>query len=230
MISIDTRVSGQQLLDYEIEQRVSHLLEANYVGNLCGCWLELLLIIPRIFDLRRQWMLRQHDDEERATFSADDLVIFGSLQAQISQWTPYASVSHETRMAGLVYKNAVLVYLLTSLGDDPTESTTGSICKALVESTVSETLALLRQLPATARINSGLCWPIVVVGSCLSDPEQQDELRCRLTTMGNTFGLGNMYRTLLILEHMWTMPPTQQTGPWNICRAMQRNQIWISFA
>ncbi|KAL2837633.1 fungal-specific transcription factor domain-containing protein [Aspergillus pseudoustus] len=229
MISIDARVSGQQLLDYGMGQRVSYLLKSNYVGSLCGCWLELLLIIPRIFDLRRQWMMQQQDNEMQPSFSADDLVLFGSLQAQISQWTPYASVSHETHMAGLVFKHSVLVYLLTSL-EDPTE-TTGSIRQALVESTLSEALALLRQLPATARINSGLCWPIVVVGSCLSDPEQQDELRCRLTTMGNTFGLGNMYRTLLILEHMWTTttPPTQ-AGPWNICRAMQRNQIWISFA
>ncbi|KAL2821196.1 fungal-specific transcription factor domain-containing protein [Aspergillus granulosus] len=227
MISMDARVSGQQLIGYDVEQRANHLIATQYVGNLCGCWLELLLVIPRIFDLRRQWMLLLHDDEVQPMLTADDLVLFGCLQTQITQWTPYSSASHEARMAGLIFQQAVLVYLITAPGA-PAEVTSG-LRQVLIESAVSEALDLFRQLPATARVNSSLCWPIAVIGSCLSDTEQQDELRDRLTVMGKTFGLGNMHRTLLLLERMWEMSPCG-AGPWDICRAMQQNQIWISFA
>jgi hypothetical protein len=226
MISIDPGASSPKLLDFDMEQRASHLVDSKYVGNLCGCWLELLLIIPRIFNFRHHWALLQ-GDQAQLTFTADDVVMFGCLQSQITHWTPYPSASHEARMAGLIFQRAVLVYLLTALG--MLTEVTGGMRQELTDCTVAEALELLRQLPATARINSGLCWPIAVVGSCLLDTGQQDELRCRLTTMGNTFGLGNMHRTLLLLEHMWAMP-TCEAGPWNICRAMQKNQIWISFA
>ena len=62
MISIDARLSGQLFLNFDLEQRARELLTTQYVGNLCGCWLELLLLIPCIFDLGRQWMMGRSTD------------------------------------------------------------------------------------------------------------------------------------------------------------------------
>ena len=224
MISIDARAGSQRLLDSDMEQRAAQLVASKYVGNLSGCWLELLLIIPRIFDLGRRWMVQ---DDQPGIATADDIVVFGSLQAEIVRWTPYAFVAPEVHLGGLIFQQAILLYLVTALGMF-SEGTTSAGHK-LIDSAIVEAVSLLRQISATSRINSGLCWPIAVVGSCLSNPEQQDELRQRLTTMGSTFGLGNMHRTLLLLEHMWQLP-LHDAGPWNICRAMQQKQIWISFA
>lgn len=224
MISIDARVSSQRLLDSDMEQRAHRLINCQYVGNLSGCWLELLLVIPRIFDLGRRWMIQ---DDQPGAPTTDNIVVFGSLQAEIMRWTPYTFVSQETRLAGLIFQQAMLLYLVTSLGMF-SDSAAGA-GSALMNCAIAEAMALLRRVSATSRINSGLCWPIAVVGSCLSDPGLQEELRQRLTTMGNAFGLGNMHRTLLLLEHMWQLP-LHDAGPWNICRAMQQKQIWISFA
>lgn len=221
MISIDARVSPQLLLNYDLEDRARELLQAEYVGNLAGCWLELLLLIPCIFDLGRQWLMPDHAP------SADDIAMFGSLQAQILRWTPYAFVPPEVFLAGRIFQQAILLYLYTALAPFPRAPQ--GMYTGLVEGAISDAMTGLSQLSATVRINSGLCWPIAVVGSCLSDPAQQGALRERLTTMVSTFGLGNMQRTLLLLEHMWRMP-VEETGPWNICRAMEQNQIWISFA
>lgn len=224
MISIDARAGYQRLLDSDMEQRVGQLIASKYVGSLSGCWLELLLMIPRIFDLGRRWMVQ---DEQPAIPTADDIVVFGSLQAEIVRWTPYDFVSPDVHLAGLVFQQAMLLYLITALGmfaDDLNSAGHG-----LVDSAIGEAVSLLRQISATSCINSGLCWPIAVVGSCIANTEQQDELRQRLTTMGNTFGLGNMHRTQLLLEYMWQLP-LHEAGPWNISRAMQQTQIWISFA
>ncbi|PWY66805.1 hypothetical protein BO94DRAFT_479247 [Aspergillus sclerotioniger CBS 115572] len=224
MISIDARVSAQLFLNFDLEQKARQLLQSEYVGNLCGCWLELLLMIPCIFDLGRQWMMH---DGQSAMPTADDIAMFGSLQVQIMRWMPYASATPEVFLAGRIFQQAMLLYLYTSLGGF--SRTDNGMYQGLIDTAITDAMSYLSQLSATARINSGLCWPIAVVGSCLSDAEHQDTLRQRLTTMVNTFGLGNMQRTLLLLEHMWQMP-LDEAGPWNICRAMQRNQIWISFA
>ncbi|PYH47170.1 Zn(II)2Cys6 transcription factor [Aspergillus saccharolyticus JOP 1030-1] len=229
MISIDARVSQQVLLNFDLEQKARQLLEVGYVGNLCGCWLELLLLIPCIFDLGRHWMVMPSNEDQLPAIvpTADEIAMYGSLQAQIMRWSPYPSVSPEVFLAGRIFQQAMLLYLYTSLGGYA-RSRTG-MHHMLVQTAIAEAMSYLTQLSATARINSGLCWPIAVVGSCLSDVDQQENLRQRLTTMVSTFGLGNMHRTKLLLEHMWQMP-LEEAGPWNICRAMEQNQIWISFA
>jgi hypothetical protein len=224
MISIDARLSGQLFLNFDLEQRAREVLRTQYVGNLCGCWLELLLLIPCIFDLGRQWMM---DDAQPTVPTADDMAMFASIQAQILRWSPYSFVEPEVYLAGLVFQQAMLIYLYTALGGY--SYTPDGMYKGLIQTAVTEALSYLSEISPQARINSGLCWPIAVVGSCLEKPEQQERLRTRLTAMAAHFGLGNMQRTLLLLEAMWELPATD-AGPWNICRSMQAKQIWISFA
>ncbi|KAJ5624790.1 hypothetical protein N7510_001099 [Penicillium lagena] len=224
MISIDARFSGQLFLNFDLEQRARHLLASQYVGNLCGCWLELLLLIPSIFDLGRQWMM---EDAQAPVPTADDIAMFASLQAQILRWSPYPSVTPEVHLAGLIFQQAMLAYLYMSL--QGFRYTPDGMYQGLINAAATEAMVYLDELTPTARINSGLCWPIAVVGSCLKDSEQQDGLKRRLNAMVDKFGLGNMQRTLLLLEAMWQRPAAQ-SGPWNICQAMQQNQIWISFA
>lgn len=224
MISVDARLSGQLFLNFDLEQRARQLLSTQYVGNLCGCWLELLLLIPCIFDLGRQWMM---EDAQAIIPTADEIAMFASIQAQILRWSPYAHVIPEVYLAGLIFQQAMLVYLYTSLGSY--QYAPDGMYKGLIETALTDAMSYLDDLSPQARINSGLCWPIAVVGSCLSTPEHQERLRTRLGAMSSHFGLGNMHRTLLLLEAMWQLSPSE-AGPWNICRTMQQNQIWISFA
>ncbi|KAJ6115309.1 hypothetical protein N7486_001087 [Penicillium sp. IBT 16267x] len=223
MISVDARLSRQLFLNFDLEQRARELLTLQYVGNLCGCWLELLLLIPVIFDLGRQLMM----EEQVSMPTADDMAMFASIQAQILRWAPFPFVEPEVFMAGLIFQQAMLIYLYTSLGGY--KYTPGGIYRGLIQTAVTEAMSYLVQLSPRARINSGMCWPIAVVGSCLETPEQKECLGTRLTVMSNHFGLGNMHRTHQLLEAMWDLPPSE-AGPWNICRSMQQKQIWISFA
>ncbi|KAJ5261266.1 hypothetical protein N7478_011861 [Penicillium angulare] len=224
MISIDARLSGQLFLNFDLEQRARELLTMQYVGNLCGCWLELLLLIPVIFDLGRQWMM---EETHTVIPTADDIAMFASIQAQILRWTPFPSVDPEVYLAGLIFQQAMLIYLYTSLGGY--KYTQEGMYRGLIQTAVTEAMSYLDELPANARINSGMCWPIAVIGSCLETIEQQGRLRTRLAAMASHFGIGNMHRTLQLLEAIWHLP-TADTGPWNICRSMQQKEIWISFA
>lgn len=222
MIAADAGAGPQLLLNFELEQRAQQLVDRQYVGNLCGCWLELLLMIPSIFDWGRQWMT-----DNPSVPTADDFAIFGSLQTQILRFSPYPWVTPEVSLAGRIFQQAMLLYLYTAAGS--LQSSGSGMYQVMVGAAASEAMGYLDQLSPNVRINSGLCWPIAVVGSCLSDAEQQGRLRRRLNAMVDTFGLGNMQRTLLLLEHMWQMPPGD-SSPWSISRAMQQHRIRFSFA
>lgn len=226
MISIDPHYNYQPLLSPDIEQLARGLVERKYVGQLCGCWLELLVIIPQVFHLGQSMMATV--DGQPVPPSPDNIVTFGLLQAQAMAFFPDASVTPYARLAGLVFKQAVLLYLWTILGT-PHQQSENTSHKAIMDAAVSDAVTLMSQLPATVRVNTSLCWPLAVIGCCTADPEIQQILRMRLQTMVDTIGLGNMRETLVLLEHVWRQP-LDEISPWTLCKAMRDHQIWISFA
>ncbi|EEU46783.1 uncharacterized protein NECHADRAFT_103670 [Fusarium vanettenii 77-13-4] len=226
MISIDPQYNSQSLLSPDIEFRARELVARKYVGQLCGCWLELLILISQIFHLGQSMLAVV--DGQTVPPSPDSIVNFAFLQSQVMGFFPDPSVSPYSRLAGLVWKQAVLLYLWSVLGT-PQPQASNSVHKALMDSAVAEAITLLDQFPASERINTSLCWPLAVIGCCTSDPIVQQVLRDRLQTMLDTIGLGNMRQTLVLLEHIW-QEPLDQVSPWTLCRAMREHQIWISFA
>lgn len=226
MISINPHSSTQSMLMPELENMACELASENYVGHLCGCWLELLLLIPRIFELGCRALTGETGNSPNFP-SSDDFVAFGSLQIQILSYSPNPTVNLEVSLAGRIFQKTILLYLLTIFSAFPSENA-GSYSN-LVSSTIVEAISLLETVPAQHRINTSLCWPIAVLGSSISDDYHQRILRTRLHTMLQSIGLGNIHRTLLLLEQMWLLPP-EGRSPWTIYKSMQDHSIWISFA
>ncbi|KAK5998736.1 hypothetical protein PT974_01118 [Cladobotryum mycophilum] len=226
IISADEKNTLRPLLSPEIEGLAKRLTDKKYVGQLCGSWLQLLLLIPQIFALGQNMLTTTSG--HLAIHSADDIIAFGLLQSQILEFVPAPNVNADAYLAGLVFKQAALLYLWSILGT-PQQKTANDSHKRLMESAVFEAISLLDQFPASARVNTSLCWPLAIVGCCTSDPAVQNKLRIRLKTMLETIGLGNMRETLALLEHIWKQP-AEETSPWTLCKSMQEHQTWISFA
>jgi hypothetical protein len=225
MISTDPKHKAP-VLGSTIETLGRGLVSKGYVGQLCGCWLELLLHIPQIYHLGQRMMSAREPGNSLPV--ADDIITFGLLQSQVMAFYPDHSANPYSRLAGLVFKQGVLLYLWTVLGA-PHQGDGGTAHKNLISTAVTEAVSLLDQFPATLRINTSLCWPLAVIGCCTVDSEIQQVLRDRLQTMHSTIGLGNMRQTLTLLEHVWNKP-SEQISPWKLSEAMQEHQIWISFA
>lgn len=225
LISTDPR-HKVPTLSPEIETLARGLVDRGYIGQLCGCWLELLVIIPQIFHLGQRMM--STTDNEKTSPSPDDIMAFGFLQSQIMAYFPDPSANHYSRLAGLVFKQAVLLYLWSIL-DNPNAKDGDSGHKNFTSLAVTEAVSILGQFPAKLRINTSLCWPLAVIGCCTSDPDVQQILRQRLQIMLGSIGLGNMRETLTLLEHVWTRAP-DQVSPWKLSEFMQEHKIWISFA
>lgn len=204
--------------------RAQDLVARKYVGNLCGGWLELLLLIPSIFYLGRGNLEAKDAPTQH---SPDDIAMFAFLQSQILSFWPDSSLKPNVALASRIYQQAVLLYLLTTL--EMPEDRETSMHGILIESTISNAITLLDQLPPTDRINTSLCWPLAVIGSCISIESMQNVLRERLQVMFDVIGLGNMRETLTLLEELWKLPSNQRS-PWTIWKGMQDHQIRISFA
>lgn len=223
MVSIDSRVSPQCLLGDELEAHGRALVNEGYVGSLCGCWLELLLSIPTIFNIGRRFLA---EDEASMPATADDFALFAKTYNEIQNWMPDASVHEDVALAGRFIQQAMIVYLYTAL-NSISRNESSPYHAPVVQKAVSDALNYLSHIPPTARINTSLCWPIAVVGSCVEREEQQNLLRARLEVMFKAIGLGNIRKTAVLLERVWESP---DTDPWNICHVMQEHQIWTSFA
>ncbi|TWU77434.1 hypothetical protein ED733_006654 [Metarhizium rileyi] len=226
MISKDPRCNSQSALSPAIENAAKQLLSRNYMGQLCGCWLQILTTIPQVFQLG-QSMLRA-GDKPGAAYSPDDIITFGLLQSQILGFTPSTMAHTNSQLAGLVFKQATLLYLWSIIGT-PQQAEAQTMHGDLFNGAVLEAVSLLNQLPASERVNTSLCWPLTVIGCCTTNPEVQQALRARLQTMIDTIGLGNMRQTLTLLNRVWEQPP-EHVSPWTLRKVMQRCEIWISFA
>lgn len=95
---------------------------------------------------------------------ADDIILFASLQSQISCFEPPANIGEDVAVAGRIYQMAMHLYLLTTLHGLP--QTDGSH-QAFVKSCTSRAMGYLDELTVTARINTSLCRPIAIIGCYL---------------------------------------------------------------
>lgn len=229
IISVDARMSNQILLPEEIACAAKVLVAAGYTGNLCGCWLELLLLIPDVFDLRHSWFLNR---SERRPLNIGDMLRFAEIQQRILQWEPKSTVEPDVAALGHLYQSALLLYLYTATctaTGSHQEETDAECYQRLITTTVTKSVDSLRQLPLEARVNTNMCWPLAILGSCVTASDHRQQIRSRLLVMNRTLGFGNIRQTLALLEETWNSP-TGQVGPWNLCVTMQKLDIWISFS
>ncbi|KAF2010900.1 hypothetical protein BU24DRAFT_454440 [Aaosphaeria arxii CBS 175.79] len=226
MISVNPLYSEQLLLSPDIAKEARALVESHYVGHLCGCWLELLLFIPQIFELRRK-IVTTHDTTLPIQLGADEIIEFSEVYHRILRFIPDITSRSDTYQACFVFQKAVILYHLTVLENTVSPSTGAH--RNLINDTIADSMGHLECISSSSRINTSLCWPLAVIGSCSDDEVTQSYIRTRLQIMSGVVGLGNIDKTLTLLEYMWCHPNLARS-PWTICDAMQEAEMWFSFA
>ncbi|RSL82708.1 hypothetical protein CEP51_004987 [Fusarium floridanum] len=223
-ISMSPSSTSALMMSSELESDTRRLIDSGYVGQLCGCWLHLLLIIVHIRKLGEQ---SRDVDCNSGFLAADDFLTFALLHAQIQSFEPSSPfLSDDTVLCGYLFKEATYLYLLTCPSQP---QRLGGPMRQTIKSSLDRAFENLRQVPASARINTSLCWPLVVIGSCVTDESLRDELRGRLQIMFLVLGFGNIRSSSLVLEYTWALPESEQ-GPWTLWQVMRDNDIWISVA
>lgn len=223
MISVDPTLYESPFIRPELEYQAQQLANTGYTGPLCGCWLPLLLLIPRIFELGRRSLAV---DIKPPFPTPDDFVTFSLLQSQILAFIPPAPPNSDVAICGYVHQHALHLYLLTCLVGNRTSR---GLHSSYIDTSLEQAFYYLDQLSPVSRVHTSIGWALAVIGSCTVDASRQNKLRTRLDTMFHTLGLGNIRATTAVLEYVWAMPVAERS-PWTLCRVMQEHQIWISFA
>lgn len=112
ILSVDARYSTQIANVPDVERRAREMVRSQYVGPLSGCWLELLPVIPKVFELGRT-VMQGEDVFIPIMLDSDHTIHFAELHHRILEFSPNSKVSSNVQEAGYVYQSAILLYLLT---------------------------------------------------------------------------------------------------------------------
>lgn len=226
MISVDVRFGEPRVLKPELVTLAEELVSNGYSGHLCGCWLQLLLLIPQIYEIgRRASSVRSNEDYIFPT--ADDLVDVSMLYSQILSYSPPPTAGDDVAAAGLLYQQALIIYLWTTV--DALSTRRDGVYRSLIDGAVAAAVLFLEQIPINSKVHAGLCWPIAVLGSMAYDEHIRATIYSRLEVMSQTIRLGNIGQTLSLLTNIWN-DDTVHCTPWTLAQHMEHQGTWISFA
>lgn len=185
----DSEVLFQQLGD---KRRLSPLL---------GCSHELFALIPQVFDLarKRQASLNNSDGQLFASQTAE----FASLFEKIMMWCPPAGVNADFLYCGIIYQQALLVFLITSFRDPDANPSDDD---PIVDRAFNILGAALDKLPYDAPTATTLTWPLAIFGSSSNVPEHRDLIRKRLSGLHSRLEIPCFGQLLRVLEALWKSP------------------------
>lgn len=219
---MDPKLSQQFTINPKIEARAHVLIRDCYIGSLCGSWLNLLLLIPKI----TRFILETGSWESLPpNLLMENFVTFATIQADVLSWTTCENSTSSLKFSGLLYQQAILLLLYTGVFKSSPSGTNSD----LINSTIQRALSCMAEIPATDQTNTLLCWPIAVIGSCARDHSQRELIRQRLEILNGLLSLGNIDDIIEMLDILWS-EESEELGPWRIYSTMQSNSMCFSFA
>ncbi|KAK1252611.1 hypothetical protein MKX08_003798 [Trichoderma sp. CBMAI-0020] len=220
---------------------VDRLVVEDYVGNLCGTWLDIMATIPHIFRLgaimyRRK--LGTSTFEDASSEFLDFADIEDRLQAS-AQIEAGCKRTHTWQKVALLFKIAATLYLWSLLDepllhnpdvvpidedaelqyedyeyDDPDERRQ-KLHKVFMKEIIQQADELLPTITLDSDFNLALCWPMLILGCFTKNKGTEEFIEQRLIDIAHQSTVGNCLETLFILRHVWTLPMSERS-PWRI--------------
>lgn len=184
-IELVSRCTFHSLPDSDgfVDSYISRVLElvGNYdtCGVMFGFAYDVFSLIPRVCNLRRARLVQL----EQGDCSDQNLALcHQQLEQTILSWrppledipdddAPEAEYPH-LLMVAQIYHLAVLIFLHASFYVSPIEL---DVLEAKIENPVSQMFPMLNILSMT--VSTTMLWPLMILGSCLRDPELQQGLQ-----------------------------------------------------
>ncbi|KAH7140271.1 fungal-specific transcription factor domain-containing protein [Dactylonectria estremocensis] len=186
-----------------------------------GCVHELFQQIPSVSIMARQWAA-----ETRSGNVSDDTIIeYESLHFSISSWLP-DSEDEIYRLCGLLYQQALLVYLAassTSEMDAPLGYSTQ------VQEAFDHFIPLLESIPPDSSISTTLCWPLAIFGSCARTVEHRRVISQRLDVLSSVYSAQSVRDAKLLLEKLWQEEEPHLASPLSLERIMKEQKMTVLF-
>jgi hypothetical protein len=199
-----------------------HLRQYKTFGTMFGCSSEIYEFIPRICDLATSL---RYPDESDTSRPPHDVAEWITLERSISGWTPLRflpgkeSWIAEQKTSAQIYKISMLIFLYTAYC---TRYSLKVYFMEKVRPLVREVLPLLGAIHSSAMATTML-WPVMIIGSCLDQPSQQQELRQMLTV--SRFKMRIVDRAIQLLDWVWEASDEGMLGSYRLEAQMKRHKF-----
>ncbi|KAL6698422.1 hypothetical protein J3F84DRAFT_346752 [Trichoderma pleuroticola] len=211
---------------------VDRMVARNYHGMLCGTWLPIMVSIHDIFTLGMS--MRPYGNGPLSVPSpgpstghlADHFFTFGRIQEQLFHFIPALDESSPHFEAGVLWRNAALLYLWSLLEWPHTAKPAGPYSD-MIRNTFDDALRQLGQIGKEDSVNKTISWPLLVVGCFAMERGDQDFIASRLIDSSARFKVGNALETCVILRHVWAQPVAWRS-PWLLRRSIRATKSWGS--
>ncbi|KAK6378972.1 hypothetical protein LTS17_006675 [Exophiala oligosperma] len=212
---------------------LEHIMQQNSSSTFFGLSQGLFRMIPSICALGQQRL----QERNQGTVSFDSYAKYASLERRICTWQTPAGLKMEDEWAEQlstaadVHKHVLLIFLHSAFHGSPVAD--DEIMTKLQPELDSLLLITQRLLSydAQAQLLSNMLWPLVIVGSWLSDPDQQQMLRDIIA--GSPFRMALIDKVMLLLELLWNQESHSDAclfGPVGVQVIMERYNLEIVVA
>lgn len=199
-ITIDTASTQEIFIGSDMNILFSYdILKHRGSGMLYGCAQPLFELIPQISELSRR---RMKDERDYGRCSVENLNTYFLLRDKVEQYAvPTENTEVSFVICGLLYQQAILVYLETSIRKFELISPGHS---EFIENALNKFVNLLNSLPTASPICTTLCWPIMVLGSWATTNHHRTTIRRRLEAMSDSLGMACFRQSQNLLDTIWT--------------------------
>lgn len=209
---------------------VDRLVARNYNGRLCGTWLPIMVSIHNIFTLgmsMRPYVigpLKIPRPGPSMGYQPDHFVTFGRIQERLFHFAPALSEFNPDFEAGVLWRNAALLYLWSLLEWPHTAKPAGPYLE-MIHNAFYETLQRLEEIEREDKVNKTICWPLLIVGCFAMERSDQHFIASRLLDISSRFKVGNALETYFVLRHVWSQPAVWRS-PWLLRNSIRETQSW----
>jgi hypothetical protein len=174
-------------------------------GIHCGCAASLFALIPSITTLASNLALEREnrflDVFHTEAYTPLTTSFYNSLHQEISNWKVPCHITDPALIGfGRIYQQAMLLCLQITFYQHSVQSDELS---TLVQSYIDHIITLFKDIPANSTVNTTICWPLAVLGSCVTTVKDREFVTHRLDDMYGRFHFGNLLETRKFLQTLW---------------------------
>ncbi|KAL7822803.1 hypothetical protein V8C26DRAFT_436933 [Trichoderma gracile] len=223
-----TKAESIPFMSEALRDAVDDLVEAKYVGKLCGNWLPIMVVVQSIFELGMRMRPFADDASDfpaagpSTGYLPNHFVTFGQIQERLTRFVPGKDPNCESVEAATVFRNAAMLYLW-SLLEWPHASTPPGSYANFMDNSYKNALLHLTRISELSSINKVLCWPLLIIGCFAKTAKVKGILTSRLLSIAGRFKVGNALETLFLLQHVWGLP-FERRNPWMVHKSIRETR------
>ncbi|KAF9888505.1 hypothetical protein FE257_008612 [Aspergillus nanangensis] len=205
---------------------LSPLRKYNTFGTFFGCGhvlFEMIAPVSQFYSLRLA-------EEQQGTVSLESVSTYEMLLSRIQGWESTGPESDmepwrsEHEAAGESYRNALLIYLKTSMCG-PVVSSPKVVFE--IQRHVDVILDLWTPL-CTSPYVSIFLWPVLIAGSCCVREDQRTMIKTRLRSI--VWNMNHILFAATLLDLLWTDDDMRAYGPYGLHFVMEKHGINLCVA